>query len=116
MKASLQSKPMYCSREYNFTSTYTLLSEIHENVDIVLGIKNVFELEGVISSWECCFSFLNRSVPILPKEKIMLKPREQKLVKIEAPFSDEISGLATVKLLDKSTQSVIVLKVNLCEM
>ena len=29
---------------------YTLASEIHENVDIVLGIKNVFELEGVINS------------------------------------------------------------------
>ena len=29
---------------------YTLVSEIHENVDIVLGIENVFELEGVINS------------------------------------------------------------------
>ena len=29
---------------------YTLVSEIHENVDIVLGIKNVYELEGVINS------------------------------------------------------------------
>ena len=28
---------------------YTLLSEMHENIDIVLGIKNVFELEGVIN-------------------------------------------------------------------
>ena len=27
---------------------FTLVSEIHENVDLVLGIKNVFELEGVI--------------------------------------------------------------------
>ena len=27
---------------------YTLVSEIHENVDLVLGIKNVFKLEGVI--------------------------------------------------------------------
>ena len=25
---------------------YTLVSEIHKNVDLVLGIKNVFELEG----------------------------------------------------------------------
>ena len=25
---------------------YTLVSEIHENIDLVLGIKNVFELEG----------------------------------------------------------------------
>ena len=29
---------------------YMLVSEIHENVDLVLGIKNVFELEGVINS------------------------------------------------------------------
>ena len=29
---------------------YTLVSEIHKNVDLVLGIKNIFELEGVINS------------------------------------------------------------------
>ena len=34
---------------------YTLVSEIHENVDLVLGIKNVFELEGVINSRDCFF-------------------------------------------------------------
>ena len=28
---------------------YTLVSKIHGNVDIILGIKNVFELEGVIN-------------------------------------------------------------------
>ena len=28
---------------------YTLVSDIHENIDLVLGIKNVFELEGVIT-------------------------------------------------------------------
>ena len=28
---------------------YTLVSEIHENIDIVLGIANVFELEGIIN-------------------------------------------------------------------
>ena len=39
---------------------YTLVSKIYENVDLVLGIKNIFELEGTVSSWECCFSFLNR--------------------------------------------------------
>ena len=32
---------------------YTLVSEIHEYVDLVLGIKNVFELEGVIHSRDC---------------------------------------------------------------
>ena len=29
---------------------YTLVSEIHENVDLVLGIKNLFKLEDVINS------------------------------------------------------------------
>ena len=47
---------------------YTLVSEIHENVDLVLGIKNVFELEGVINSRDCRFEFLNRSVPIYPEK------------------------------------------------
>ena len=37
--------------------------------------------------------------------------REQKVVKIEAPFTDEISSLAIIKLLNKLTQSVIVRKV-----
>ena len=39
---------------------YMLVSESHENVDLVLGIKSVFELEGVINSQDCCFKFLNR--------------------------------------------------------
>ena len=34
---------------------YTLVSEIHENIDLVLGIKNVFKLEGVTNSRDCCF-------------------------------------------------------------
>ena len=90
---------------------YTLVSEIHDNVDLVLGIKNVFGLEGVFNSGECCFSFLNRSLPIFPKEKVIIKPGEQKIVKVEAPFTDEISSLAIIKLLDKLTYSIMVLKV-----
>ena len=48
---------------------FTLVSEIHENVDLVLGIKNIFELEGVIDSRDSCFSFLNRSLPFFSKRK-----------------------------------------------
>ena len=29
---------------------FTLVSEIHENVDLVLGIKNIFELEDVLDT------------------------------------------------------------------
>ena len=89
---------------------YTLVSEIHENVDLVLGIKNIFKLEGVINSWECCFKFLNRFLPIFPKERVVLKTKEQKLIKVEAPFVDEISGLAIIKILDGSTYSTMLIK------
>ena len=89
---------------------YTLLSEIQKNIDLVLGIKNVFELEGVKNSLDCCFNFLNRSLPIFPKEHIALKPKEQKLIKVKAPFIDEITGLAIIKILDWSTYSTMLLK------
>ena len=67
---------------------YTLVSEIHENIDLVLGIKNVFELEGVINSQDCCLKFLKKSIPIFPKECIIPKPKEQKLIKVKAQFID----------------------------
>ena len=89
---------------------YTLVSEIHENVDLVLEVKNVFELEGVINSWDCCFKFLNRSLPIFTKECVILKPKEQILIKVKAPFIDEISGLATIKILCGSTYSTLLIK------
>ena len=90
---------------------YMLVSEIHDNVDLVLEIQNVFKLEGVFNLQECCFNFLNRLLPLFPKGKVILKPGEQKRVKVEAPFSDEIFSLAIIKLLDKLTHSVMVLKV-----
>ena len=37
---------------------FTLVSEIHDDVDLVLGMKNVFELEGVIDIWDSSFKVL----------------------------------------------------------
>ena len=89
---------------------YTLVSEIHENVDLVLGIKNVFELEGVINSRDCQFEFLNRSVPFYPEKEIILKPYEQKLVRVKAPFVDETSGLTIIKIIERGTYSTLLIK------
>ena len=87
-----------------------MVSQIHENVDLVLGIKNVFELEGVINSWDCQFEFLNKLVPIYPEKEIILKPDGQKLVKVRAPFIDEISGFAIIKIIDRGTYSTLLIK------
>ena len=78
----------------------TLVSEIHDNVELVLGMKNLFKLEGVIDMQNSSFKFLNRSLPFFSKEQVIVKPKERKFTKIEAPFVDEISALAIVKMLD----------------
>ena len=46
---------------------FTLVSEIHENTNLVLGIKNIFELVGIINLRELCFSFVNGSIPFFPR-------------------------------------------------
>ena len=92
---------------------YTLVSEIHEHVDLVLGIKKHFELEGVISSRDCCFKFLNRSIPIYPEKEVILKLGEQKLVKVKAPFVDEILEMAIIKVIDGGIYSPLLIKLKI---
>ena len=92
---------------------FTLVLEIHENVALVLGTKNLFELEGVIDSWTSCFSFLNRSIPFSPKEKVEVKPKEQKFMVLEAPFEEEITRMAITKSLDIKEQMTVIMKMKL---
>ena len=70
----------------------------------------MFELEGVIKSRDCCFKFLKRSLPIFTVDHVILKPKEQKLIKVKARFIDEISGLAIVKILDGGTHNTLLIK------
>ena len=43
----------------------------------------------------------------------MLKAKEQNLIKVKAPFIDEISGKAIIKILDGSTYSTMLLKLKI---
>ena len=89
---------------------FTLVSEIHDNVDLVLGMKNAYELEGITDMQNSSFRFLNRSIPFFSKEQMIVKTKEKKFIKIEALFMDEISGHAIVKMIDNEGQCIVVLK------
>ena len=89
---------------------FTLVSEIHDNVDLVLGMKNAYELEGIVGMRDSSFRFLNRSIPFFSKDRMIVKPKEKKFVKIEAPFIDEISGHVIVKMIDNERRCTVVLK------
>ena len=86
---------------------FTLVSEIH---DLVLGIKNLFVLEGVIDSWDSCVNFLNWSIPFFPREEVSVKPKEQKILTLEAPFVEDILGMAITKMLDTKEQKTLTMK------
>ena len=67
---------------------YMLVSEIHENVDLIIGIKYIlirrhYKFTGVLF-----YFFLNRSKPFFPKECIILKLKEQRLIRVGGPFID----------------------------
>ena len=84
---------------------FVLVSEIFDNVDMVLDIKNLFELEGVIDSRKSSFRFLSRLIPIFPREQVVVKTGEKKLIPIEAPFVEEISGMAIDKIIDQGQKT-----------
>ena len=58
---------------------------------------------------------MNRSVPIFPEKEVILKPNEQKLIKVKAPSVDEISGMAIIKILDGGTYSTLLIKLKFTE-
>ena len=41
---------------------------------------------------------------------MILKPNQQKLLQVKAPFVDEISGMAIIKILDEGTYSTLLIK------
>ena len=59
---------------------FTLVSDIHENADLILGIKHIIELEGIINFKVSCFRFSNRSFLFFTKDQVTLKPRNKGLL------------------------------------
>ena len=82
---------------------YTLVSEIQQNMDIILGVKNMFEVEGEISCHISQFRFLNRSLPIFALSTHRIKVGTKAYVKAKVPFIEKLSGHAIAKLLCKGS-------------
>ena len=77
------------------------MSEIQDKMDLILGVKNIFELEGIVNTRICSVKFLNRSLPIFPIACHEIKPGRMAYVKVRIPFVEKLSGIAIVKLLYK---------------
>ena len=66
--------PVIMTTQKHRFEIFTLVFEIHGNVDLVIGIKNLFAL-GVIDSQDSSVSFLNRSIPFFSMKNLSVKPK-----------------------------------------
>ena len=82
---------------------YTLVAEIQQNMDIILGVKNMFEIEGEISCLTSQFRFLNRSLPIFTLSTHRIDVDAKAYVKAKVPFIKKLSGHAIAKPLYKGS-------------
>ena len=82
---------------------YTLVSEIQQNMDIILCVKNMFEVEREINCHTSQFKFLNRSLPIFTLSTHRIKEGAKAYVKAKLPFIEKLSGHAIAKLLYKGS-------------
>ena len=78
---------------------YALVSDIQPSIDLVLGMKNMHEIEGELSPRNSEFRFLNRAVPLFTLENFSLKPGCKRFVKCIAPFPTNLSGTAIIKIV-----------------
>ena len=88
-----------------------MISKIHFNINWVLGIKNFVEIESELGMRELKFKFLNRSVLLFPVHKEIVKAKERKVLKVEAPFLGKVTGLGRIKLLGLDTYGTLTMKV-----
>ena len=70
---------------------HTFASETHDNVELVPILENTYDLVVDLSIRDLCFKFLNKSISLYANE-VILTPK-QMVIKVEAPFSEEFSGL-----------------------
>ena len=76
---------------------YTIVAALHESIDIVIGKKNMVELEGILNTRTSSYDFLSHSIPIYQQNDLKVKPGGKAYIKIVVPFQRQINARAIAK-------------------
>ena len=76
---------------------YTIVTALHEGIGLVIGMKNMVELEGILNTRTSSFDFLSQSIPVYPQNDLKVKPGGKAYIKVVAPFQKYINGRAIAK-------------------
>ncbi len=74
---------------------HTLICDISPEHDLVIGIQNMFEVEGELSARECVFRWTNKSMPLMVNDSFTVKPSQRKTIQAYIPFPQKLHGKAT---------------------
>ena len=91
---------------------YTLVIDAPDQSDMIIGIKELFEIEGMIDTSTCSIIFKNRAVPLVPMKNEIIPPGETRRVPLQAKFCQEISGYATCKMILQFPAATFKIKVH----
>ena len=84
-----------------------MVVDIHEGPDLVLGLMNMSEIAGEISTKTGSFRFPNRSIPIYPKDNLEFSSMGKTYLQGISPFSEELNGKAIAKPLDDNKNQTL---------
>ena len=76
---------------------YSIVAALHESIDLVIGMKDMVELEGILNTRTSSFDFFSHSIPIYPQNDLKVKPGGKAYIKIVAPFQRQINTRAIAK-------------------
>ena len=89
--------PIIICLNSHYFEIFTLVAEIQANIDLVFGMKNMYEVEGKLSARHSEFRFLNRSASIFPVQDYLIPSNEKRTIKIHTIFPTSLTGIAVAK-------------------
>ena len=84
--------PATCYSQDHAFEIFTMVADIHEGIDLVFGLRNMTEIEGDISTKTGSFKFLNRYIPIYPKDNLEVPSLGKTYLKLISPFQKNPVG------------------------
>jgi hypothetical protein len=104
--------PVILDIEQHSFEIFTLVADI-EVTDIVWGMKNMYETEGILNTRDNKYEFINRAVPVFITQDTYVEPGKVKAFTITAPFIEELNGKAIIKMFSKNKDQMHTISINL---
>ena len=80
---------------------FTIVAEINDDMDLVVGFKNMVETEGMLNTRTGEYDFNGRSIPIFPQNDLDVPAGEKAYIKVKAPLCDKLSGMICTKFFGR---------------